>query len=135
MGPLLHFEIRGSSQQCARVQLCQGQAGLFDQRLPGGGTQGDKVDLRALLADLARRGCNELHVEAGFKLNGSLLREGLVDELLLYLAPKLLGPGQGVAAIGPLVALSEGPQLDFVSCDAVGPDLRVVARVRGHAEF
>ena len=52
-----------------------------------------KVDLPALLAELGRREVNELHVEAGGKLNGSLLREGCVDELLLYLAPSLLGPG------------------------------------------
>ena len=50
-----------------------------------------KVDLGELMRELGRRGINELHVEAGFKLNGSLLREGLVDELLLYLAPHLLG--------------------------------------------
>ena len=63
---------------------------------------GGKVDLAAMLADLARRGINELHVEAGHKLNGSLLREGLVDELLVYLAPKLLGSGRDMAAFGPL---------------------------------
>jgi len=52
-----------------------------------------KVDLAAMLRDLAQRGTNELHVEAGFKLNGSLIREGLVDEFLFYQAPKLLGTG------------------------------------------
>ena len=61
-----------------------------------------KVDLAAMLADLAQRGVNELHVEAGHKLNASLLREGLVDELLVYLAPKLLGIGREMAAFGPL---------------------------------
>lgn len=50
-----------------------------------------KVDLPAMLTALADRGINELHVEAGHKLNGSLLREGCVDELLIYLAPSLLG--------------------------------------------
>jgi diaminohydroxyphosphoribosylaminopyrimidine deaminase/5-amino-6-(5-phosphoribosylamino)uracil reductase len=53
--------------------------------LPG---PGGKVDLAAMLRDLAGEGVNELHVEAGHKLNGSLLREGLVDELLVYLAPR-----------------------------------------------
>jgi diaminohydroxyphosphoribosylaminopyrimidine deaminase/5-amino-6-(5-phosphoribosylamino)uracil reductase len=47
-----------------------------------------------MLADLAERGVNELHVEADHKLNGSLLRDGLVDELLVYLAPRLLGAGR-----------------------------------------
>ena len=64
-------------------------------RLPAN-AQG-KTDLVAMLADLARREVNELHVEAGEKLNGSLLREGLVDELLLYVAPRLLGAGRGIA--------------------------------------
>ncbi|MEY2632456.1 MAG: bifunctional diaminohydroxyphosphoribosylaminopyrimidine, partial [Pseudomonadota bacterium] len=56
-----------------------------------------KVDLAALLAELGRRGLNEIHAEAGCKLNGSLFRAGLVDELLLYLAPTLLGdPARGL---------------------------------------
>jgi diaminohydroxyphosphoribosylaminopyrimidine deaminase/5-amino-6-(5-phosphoribosylamino)uracil reductase len=101
-------------------------------QLPG---PGGKVDLAALLADLAGRGVNELHVEAGFKLNGSLLREGLVDEFLVYLAPKLLGAGQGMVNIGPLQELSEGQALEFSSVDRVGPDLRVVARVPGRDAF
>ena len=63
---------------------------------------GGKVDLPAMLADLARRGINELHVEAGHKLNGSLVREGLVDEYLVYVAPKLLGVGRELALFGPL---------------------------------
>ena len=90
-----------------------------------------KVDLAKLLQDLARRGVNELHVEAGHKLNGSLLREGLVDELLLYLAPKLLGPGMGLAAIGPLTELTQGIALEFVEATPVGRDLRLRARVPG----
>ena len=88
-------------------------------------------DLAALLQDLASRGVNELHVEAGHKLNGSLLREGLVDELLLYLAPKLLGPGMGLAAIGPLTELAQGIALEFVEATPVGRDLRLRARVPG----
>jgi len=93
------------------------------------------VDLAAMMKDLARREINELHVEAGNKLNGSLIREGLVDEVLVYLAPKLLGPGQGMASIGPLQALSDAVQLQFQSADRVGIDLRVIARVAGRDPF
>ena len=100
--------------------------------LPG---PGGKVDLAALLRDLARREVNELHVEAGFKLNGSLVREGLVDELLVYLSPSLVGQGQGMANIGPLQALADKVPLRFVSVDRVGEDLRIVARVRGRDSF
>ena len=95
-----------------------------------------KVDLAAMLRDLAQRGTNELHVEAGFKLNGSLIREGLVDELLLYQAPKLLGTGaMGIANFGPLTALSEGLALEWHDITRLGSDLRLIARVQGRPQF
>jgi len=87
-----------------------------------------KVDLPATLADLARRGINELHVEAGHKLNGSFVREGLVDEFLVYMAPKLLGSGRELAAFGPLQQLSDGLELQFLSVTPLGADLRIIAR-------
>ena len=94
-----------------------------------------KVDLAAMMKDLAQREINELHVEAGSKLNGSLIRSGLVDEFLIYLAPKLLGPGQGMASFGPLQSLSEAIELQFKSTDSVGVDLRVIARAAGRDQF
>ncbi len=94
-----------------------------------------KVDLTAMLRDLARREVNEVHVEAGHKLNGSLLREGLVDELLLYQAPLLLGEGQGIAALGPLAELAQGTRLEWRAVDHIGPDLRVRARMAGREPF
>jgi diaminohydroxyphosphoribosylaminopyrimidine deaminase/5-amino-6-(5-phosphoribosylamino)uracil reductase len=87
-----------------------------------------KVDLNAMLFDLAKREINELHVEAGHKLNGSFIREGLVDEFLVYLAPKLLGLGQGMANFGPLATLGDAIDLNFQSVEKVGADLRVLAR-------
>jgi diaminohydroxyphosphoribosylaminopyrimidine deaminase/5-amino-6-(5-phosphoribosylamino)uracil reductase len=98
-----------------------------------------KVDLAAMLRDLALREINELHVEAGHKLNGSLLREGLVDELLLYVAPKLIGEGLGIAnqlhAAGALTQLDQALALEFKSVEALGPDLRIVARIAGRDRF
>lgn len=94
--------------------------------LPG---PGGKVDLPALLRDLAQREVNEVHVEAGHKLNGSLVREGLVDEFLLYLAPKLIGQGRGMAQVGPLDQLSDALRLHFAEPTLIGPDLRILARV------
>jgi diaminohydroxyphosphoribosylaminopyrimidine deaminase / 5-amino-6-(5-phosphoribosylamino)uracil reductase len=88
-----------------------------------------------MLRDLARREVNELHVEAGHKLNGSLLREGLVDELLLYVAPRLLGDGAGLAALGPFTALDQAPSYDFVDVQRVGPDLCIRARPPGRDRF
>lgn len=94
-----------------------------------------KVDLAAMLADLAQRGINELHVEAGHKLNASLLREGLVDELLVYLAPRLLGIGREMAAFGPLSTLAEALQFEFTQVERIGADLRLLARPPGRARF
>ena len=90
-----------------------------------------KVDLAAVLADLGRRGINELHVEAGHKLNGSFIREGLVDELLLYLAPKLLGLGREIATFGPLESLDQAVMLDWLDSTPIGADLRLRARPSG----
>lgn len=98
-----------------------------------------KVDLAAMLRDLATREINELHVEAGHKLNGSLMREGLIDEVLLYLAPKLIGSGLDIAshvhADGPLTDLAGAVSLDFQSVEMIGPDLRIIARVTGRSAF
>ncbi len=87
-----------------------------------------KVDLAGMLRDLARREINELHVEAGHKLNGSFIREGLVDEYLLYIAPQLLGPGQGMANLPALTTLSDSVKLAFHTVDRIGPDLRLLLR-------
>jgi diaminohydroxyphosphoribosylaminopyrimidine deaminase/5-amino-6-(5-phosphoribosylamino)uracil reductase len=106
--------------------------------LPGmqdDGTSTGKVDLAALLKDLAAKEINELHIEAGHKLNGSLLREGLVDELLVYLAPKLMGRGAAMADFGPFTRLDQAPELEFLSTQMVGPDLRIVARIAGQDHF
>ena len=107
-----------------RAALEAAEAEIALRPLPNG-----KVDLAALLADLARREVNELHVEAGHKLNGSLLREGLVDELLVYLAPCLLGAGREMAVLGPFESLSDQLAFRFVECVQVGQDLRLRARV------
>ncbi len=87
-----------------------------------------KVDLPALMRELARREINEVHVEAGSKLNGSLIREGCVDELLVYLAPSLIGEAQGMFALGPLTSLEQRQRLKFHEVKQVGEDLRILAR-------
>ncbi len=106
--------------------------------LPGtkpDGSPSGKVDLAAMLRDLGQREINELHLEAGHKLNGSFIREGLVDELLVYLAPKMVGMGADMASFGPLTELSQALPLTFKSTGMVGPDLRIVARVTGRDDF
>lgn len=91
-------------------------------------THSGKVDLSALLADLASRGINELHVEAGHKLNGSFVREGLVDEFLIYVAPMLIGSGRELAALTPLESLSGALRLRWHSVTPIGDDLRLLLR-------
>lgn len=91
---------------------------------------GGKVDLAALMAELARRGINEVHAEAGCKLNGSLLREGLVDELLLYLAPCLIGDdAQGLFNLAALTSLADRRHLAIRDLRQIGGDIRVLARL------
>jgi len=89
---------------------------------------GEKVDLTAMLHDMGQRAYNEVHVEAGHKLNGSLLNAGLVDELLMYVAPLLLGPGQPFAALSTLTQLEQAASWRFVSHTLFGADLRLLAR-------
>jgi diaminohydroxyphosphoribosylaminopyrimidine deaminase/5-amino-6-(5-phosphoribosylamino)uracil reductase len=88
-----------------------------------------KVELPAMLQELARREVNELHVEAGFRLNGSLVREGCVDEFLVYLNPSFLGDGaQGMLDLPPFESLERRIALKVRSIEHVGGDIRVIAR-------
>lgn len=117
----------------ASRQVALEQGGATVIALPG---PGGKVDLAAMLRDLATREVNELHLEAGYKLNGSFIREGLVDEFLLYLAPQLLGAGGSVLANwGPLQSLDQRMPLRFTGVEPVGDDLRILARVQGRDHF
>ena len=100
-------------------------------RNPGQG----QVDLPALLDRLAFQGINELHVEAGARLNAAWLQTGLVDELLVYLAPKLLGPGRDIAALPVLPALFQAIQWRFEAVYPVGDDLCLRARRVGADAF
>ncbi|HUW25397.1 MAG TPA: bifunctional diaminohydroxyphosphoribosylaminopyrimidine deaminase/5-amino-6-(5-phosphoribosylamino)uracil reductase RibD [Gallionella sp.] len=90
----------------------------------------ENVDLAAVLHNLARRGCNEVLVEAGSALNGALLRTGLVDELLLYMAPQLLGDAaRGMAQLGELTSLEQRVNLKWQDVRRVGEDLRILVKV------
>ena len=88
-----------------------------------------KVDLPALLQYLGTRGINEVMAEAGTKLNGSLLREGCVDELLIYQAPVLLGDrARGMADFGELTELAGARRLTITDRRMLGQDQRIIAR-------
>ena len=87
-----------------------------------------QVDLPALLVELGLRGINELHVEAGHTLNGALLLDDCVDELLIYLAPCLLGDALPMFRLAAPATLDARLPLTFRSVERVGDDLRIVAR-------
>lgn len=90
-----------------------------------------RVDLPALFEELARREINEILVEAGTGLNGPLLQAGLIDELLLYYAPTLLGDAaHGMFALQPLREMSQRVELDILELDRIGQDIRLRARPR-----
>ena len=101
-------------------------AGGEIQQLPG---DPGRVDLPALLQALAARGCNEVHVEAGAGLNGALLQAGLVDEVLIYLAPTLLGDqALGLCRLPELSELAGQRRLDVIDLRKIGPDIFLRAR-------
>ena len=77
---------------------------------------------------LAERGVNEVHVEAGSGLNGALLQAGLIDVLLVYMAPKILGPGLGAFKLSALSDLQESFNFEFIEQKQVGDDMRLRLR-------
>lgn len=120
-----HCLIATASDDQARIATLQAQ-GVEVVTLPN---PAGKVDLPLLLQELGRRSFNEVHVEAGFKLNGSLLRESCVDELLLYLAPMLIGDNaQGLFNLLAPGTLDQATRLEFRDIRMLGKDLRIIAR-------
>ncbi len=121
-GGALVAAARGDARKIAALQA-QGAEVIVMPNSAG------KVELGDLLRELARRGINEVHVEAGHKLNGSLLAEGLVDELVLYLAPSLIGEAaRGMFDLPELTDLAGRRELKIRDLRQVGPDIRVIAR-------
>jgi diaminohydroxyphosphoribosylaminopyrimidine deaminase/5-amino-6-(5-phosphoribosylamino)uracil reductase len=117
----------GAVENAEKIELLRSTGNLVEI-LPN---DSGKVDLKALLELLAQRGMNEVHAEAGFKLNGSLLREGLVDELLLYLAPCLIGhEASGLFNLPELTSLDGKRQLQIRDLRQLGEDIRLIARFR-----
>ena len=121
----------GAQDQPARMASLRA-AGAEVLLLPGAD---GRVDLPQLLQRLAANGVGELHVEAGAVLNAALIGADLVDELLVYTAPRLLGPGRGMAALPELPALDAALDFDFQDCQRIGTDLRLLVRRQGADAF
>jgi len=120
--PVIVFCAQGDAAKSARLARKNVQTVVC----PGVDGQ---VDLSAMLRDLGQRGINELHVEAGRTLAGRFLREGLADELLLYLAPSILGPGRELFELPRLEALAQAQRMQVREVTMVGGDVRILARV------
>jgi len=89
-----------------------------------------QVDLDGVLEDLGQRGCNEVLLESGSTLNGAMLSAGLVDELVLYVAPQLLGDtARGMALLGEFTSLDQRINLKWQDVRQFGNDLRITAKV------
>lgn len=89
-----------------------------------------RVDLEALLRYLAEREINEVLIEAGPTLAGTAVQQRLVDEIVLYLAPHLMGSdARGLFNIGPLASMSERVPLELLDLRQIGPDLRIRSRL------
>jgi diaminohydroxyphosphoribosylaminopyrimidine deaminase/5-amino-6-(5-phosphoribosylamino)uracil reductase len=84
--------------------------------------------LAALMVELGAQGINELHVEAGPTLSGAFLDAGLVDELLVYQAPMLIGQGRPLAELAPLAGLGDARRWRLVEATPIGQDLRLRLR-------
>ncbi len=91
-------------------------------------TDRERVDLQALTTDLTVRQANEVHVEAGAALTGSWLESDAADELLMYVAPMVLGPGRGIADLLPSQDLATTRRFQFAGSEFVGQDLRLILR-------
>jgi len=87
-----------------------------------------RVDLRALVSELGRRQCNEILIEAGAELAGAFLRQGLLDELVIYMAPKLMGSEARPLFELPLQSMAAQLPLTITDMRAVGNDWRITAR-------
>lgn len=123
------FQNGGATVICASAdagkQLALQQAGAEILCLPD---QNGRVDLAGLMQELGRRQINELHVEAGAKLNGALIAAACVDELLIYLAPKLLGNGAGLFELPELNHVDQATKVIFHEVAQIGESVRILAR-------
>jgi len=98
----------------------------------GSGRLRRRVDMRAMMQWLGEHDANEVHIEAGSGLNGALLNADCVDELLVYLAPTLLGEGMGMAQLPTLTKLEGVQRFEFIDLKQLGPDVRLRARLPEH---
>jgi diaminohydroxyphosphoribosylaminopyrimidine deaminase/5-amino-6-(5-phosphoribosylamino)uracil reductase len=105
----------------AKLQLAAARLEVIEQT-----GAGERVDLRAVLKDLAARECNEVLIEAGPALSGAFYQQGLVDEVLVYVAPILLGAGaKSMLEVAGIDDMKERRELELLEVQRLGPDIRL----------
>jgi diaminohydroxyphosphoribosylaminopyrimidine deaminase/5-amino-6-(5-phosphoribosylamino)uracil reductase len=134
----LRVVIDGHLQTPANAKVLEGEGALIFSSAAGHLPNAEvvampagagRVDLVAVINELGRRGINELMVEGGMRLNGALLRAGVVDELLIYQAPLIIGDqGRGMFDLPEALDLAEARRLDIVERRVLGPDIYLRAR-------
>ncbi|WP_025137579.1 bifunctional diaminohydroxyphosphoribosylaminopyrimidine deaminase/5-amino-6-(5-phosphoribosylamino)uracil reductase RibD [Achromobacter sp. DH1f] len=125
-GEVIVFTARADAAKAARLAA----RNVRVVELPG--QEPDRVDLPAMMRWFAAEQFNEVHVEAGAGLSGALVAAGCIDELLVYLAPMLLGDAAGLVKLPLLERLEAAPHYEFIDAERLGADLRVRARVADH---
>lgn len=120
-GPVWLFSCRADAQKTARLAARNVQ-------VVGTPSDNGRVSLPHVFSWMHEQQVNEVHVEAGARLGGALMQAGLVDELLVYMAPVLLGEGIGMLRLSHLQSLADAPRFEFFDQAAVGPDVRLRAR-------
>ena len=125
-GEVIVFTARADAAKAARLAA----RNVRVVELPG--QEPDRVDLPAMMRWFAAEQFNEVHVEAGAGLSGALVTAGCIDELLVYLAPMLLGDAAGLVKLPLLERLEAAPRYEFIDAERLGADLRVRARVADH---
>jgi diaminohydroxyphosphoribosylaminopyrimidine deaminase/5-amino-6-(5-phosphoribosylamino)uracil reductase len=125
-GPAIVFTVSDDAARRRRLE----SLGAEVVTVPVDSGKAGKADLAAIARELGARGFNEVTVETGSRLNGSLLAAGVIDEIVLYLAPKLIGePGIGLFALPEFTRLEQALRPRIVDVRAVGEDWRITARL------
>ncbi|QYJ24400.1 bifunctional diaminohydroxyphosphoribosylaminopyrimidine deaminase/5-amino-6-(5-phosphoribosylamino)uracil reductase RibD [Achromobacter sp. ES-001] len=123
-GPVILFTAREDAAKASRLADKNARVIHMPGAVPG------RVDLGGMMRWFAQAEFNEVHVEAGAGLSGALVGAGCVDELLLYLAPVLLGDAAGMVRLPMLEHLDAAHRYEFIDSVMVGADLRLRARVQ-----
>ncbi|WP_373824791.1 bifunctional diaminohydroxyphosphoribosylaminopyrimidine deaminase/5-amino-6-(5-phosphoribosylamino)uracil reductase RibD [Achromobacter insuavis] len=125
-GEVIVFTARADAAKQARLEARNVRVVALPAEMP------DRVDLPAMMRWFAAQQFNEVHVEAGAGLSGALVAAGCIDELLIYMAPMLLGDAAGVVKLPMLERLDAAPRYEFIEAERVAADLRLRARVPEH---